>query len=73
MTGAVNVKKMALDNCEMAKVEGASAVENVEVSDADAEVVAVYSITGQQLSAPQKGINIVRLSNGKTMKIMVTE
>lgn len=74
VTGAnVNVKKMALDNCEMAKVEGASAVENVEVSDADAEVVAVYSITGQQLSAPQKGINIVRLSNGKTKKIMVTE
>ena len=72
--GKIDVKKMNVDNCEMSGfLNEYSAVENVEVSDADAEVVAVYSITGQQLSAPQKGINIVRLSNGKTKKIMVTE
>ena len=30
-----------------------------------------YNAAGQQIFAPQKGLNIVRLSDGSTMKIMV--
>ena len=33
--------------------------------------VAFYSISGTRLSAPQKGINIVRMSNGQVKKILV--
>lgn len=37
-------------------------------SDANATVVARYSVDGTRLSQPQKGLNIVKLSNGKTVK-----
>ncbi len=33
--------------------------------------VARYSLDGVKLSAPQKGLNIVKLSDGRTMKVMV--
>lgn len=36
-----------------------------------ATVVARYSLDGQQLSAPQKGLNILKLSNGKTIKQII--
>lgn len=38
------------------------------ISNADATVVARYTADGTRLSAPQKGLNIVKLSNGKTVK-----
>lgn len=38
---------------------------------ADASVVAVYSASGARLSAPQKGLNIFRLSNGKVVKRVI--
>lgn len=40
-------------------------------SAADNKVVAVYDASGARLSAPQKGLNIVRLANGKTVKRVV--
>ncbi len=39
-------------------------------SDAS-KAVAYYSIDGHKLDAPVKGINIVRLQNGKTVKVVV--
>lgn len=37
----------------------------------DAAVSAIYDATGRKLSAPQKGINIMKLENGKTVKVMI--
>lgn len=37
----------------------------------DAKEVARYTIDGQKISAPVKGVNIVKLSNGKTIKVIV--
>lgn len=34
-------------------------------------VVARYNVAGQQISAPQKGINIVKYANGKTARVVV--
>lgn len=47
-------------------VYGATGINGI--SNADATVVARYAADGTRLSAPQKGLNIVKLSNGKTMK-----
>ena len=33
--------------------------------------VAIYSVSGARLAAPQKGINIVKYQNGQTRKILV--
>ena len=41
------------------------------IADGDAKEVVRYNVNGQIISAPQKGLNIIRLSNGKTMKVMV--
>lgn len=38
------------------------------ISNANATAVARYAADGTRLSAPQKGLNIVKLSNGKTVK-----
>lgn len=37
-------------------------------ADSEAEVVARYNANGQLLNAPAKGLNIIKLSNGKTLK-----
>ena len=42
-----------------------------DINKGDAHEVARYSLDGRQLNAPQKGVNIVRLSNGKTVKVVV--
>ena len=51
-------------------VEGIeNAVESVE-TDAQAEETVRYNVGGQRISSPQKGLNIVKMSDGTTRKIM---
>lgn len=40
-------------------------------SDKNATVVARYDSKGNKLSAPAKGLNIIKLSNGKTVKTVI--
>lgn len=47
--------------------DGTTAINGV-ADNAEATVVARYAADGTRLSAPQKGLNIVKLSNGKTVK-----
>ena len=63
--GGANINKMSFvfDGDE-------TAIENVEMG-ADAEVVAIYSLDGRRIEKMQRGINIVKMSDGKTKKVMV--
>lgn len=47
----------------------ATAIEGVAADLNDTQ--AIYDVNGRQLSAPQKGINIMKLANGKTLKVIV--
>lgn len=47
--------------------DGTTAINGV-TKNTNATVVARYAANGTRLSAPQKGLNIVKLSNGKTVK-----
>lgn len=47
-----------------------TAIESVGSAD-NAVEVARYNAAGQRINGKQKGLNIVKLSNGKTLKIMV--
>lgn len=47
--------------------DGTTAINGV-TDNVNATVVARYAADGTRLSAPQKGLNIVKLSNGKTVK-----
>ncbi len=44
---------------------------SIETLDADATVSAIYDASGRKISAPQKGMNIMKLANGKTVKVMI--
>ncbi len=48
-----------------------SAIKQGLVDVEDVHEVARYSLDGMQLSAPVKGVNIVKYSNGKTAKVVV--
>jgi len=51
-------------------VEGIeNAVKSVE-TDAKAEETERYNVSGQRISSPQKGLNIVKMSDGTTRKVM---
>ncbi len=46
-----------------------SGIDGVGVDSSDIE--AIYSVDGRQLSAPQRGVNIVRLSDGTVNKVYI--
>lgn len=41
------------------------------VAEPTAEVIAIYSLDGRRIESLQRGVNIVKLSNGKTKKLIV--
>ena len=46
-----------------------NAVKSAE-TDAKAEETERYNVSGQRISSPQKGLNIVKMSDGTTRKVM---
>ncbi len=46
-------------------------IESVIASSEDIEVVGYYTIDGKAVDAPQRGINIVKYSDGSTKKVMM--
>lgn len=50
-------------------VKGATAINGVKDGE-NVEVAAIYDATGKQIQTTQKGLNIVKLTNGKTVKIV---
>ncbi len=47
-----------------------TSIGNVEIDD-DATEIARYTLDGQRIFAPQKGVNIIRMSNGTVKKVIV--
>lgn len=50
--------------------KGTNGINELNCDDVNAEV-ARYSLDGRRLNTPQKGVNIVKFSNGKTQKMVV--
>ena len=50
-------------------VNGVTAINGVKDGE-NVEVAAIYDATGKQIQTTQKGLNIVKLTNGKTVKIV---
>ena len=63
-------KKVKIVKEEDYEKERQTAVENIETEDAVIEV-ARYNMEGQQIDAPQQGVNIIRMSDGTTKKVYV--
>ena len=48
-----------------------TSVENVEATTSAATVVEIYDLSGRQVSAPVKGINLMKMSDGTVKKVIV--
>ena len=65
-----NKRDMAVNNCERVKVDVSSTgIENVNVATAS-EQKDFYTLDGRRVQNMQKGLNIVRMANGKTIKVI---
>lgn len=57
-------------NAGKARVTGSTGIEDV-TTGTEATVVARYTVNGVQVSAPVKGVNILKMSDGTTRKVLV--
>lgn len=57
---------------DFGKIVDPSGVEDVKIDDNAVEMER-YSINGVKLSAPQKGVNIVKMSDGSVKEVVVSE
>lgn len=64
-----DIYHMAVNNCEQAAVGNNTSIQGIQ-SDYVNET-ARYTIDGQLISSPQKGLNIVKMSDGSTRKVIV--
>lgn len=61
-----------LDAAQCDILSYADAIETVsDDTTGDAAVVARYNVSGQQVSSAVKGVNILKMSNGKSVKVLV--
>lgn len=66
-----DIYNMAVNNCEKVKLNlTPTAIQTVKTS-AKAEETERYILDGRQVSAPRRGVNIVRMSDGTTRKVIV--
>lgn len=63
-------KTGAIVNAGRARVTGSTGIEDV-TTGYEATVVARYTVNGVQVSAPVKGVNILKMSDGTTRKVLV--
>ena len=59
----------AWNKFKMIMEQEVNAVESVK-TDAKAEETERYNVSGQRISSPQKGLNVVKMSDGTTRKVM---
>lgn len=67
----INTNNGCIVNAAQVNLVDPSGIENVENSDSNATEVARYNANGMRLNAPQKGLNIVKMANGKSVKVMM--
>ena len=68
--GLTGYTDMFVNNAEVFSFQEANAVEEI-VPDGDAVPVAYYDIMGRQHNSLQQGINIVKMSDGSSRKVLV--
>lgn len=64
-----------VNQCETLQLNqsASTGVKGVENNSTNATVVARYAVDGTQISAPVKGINILKMSDGTTRKVLVNK
>ena len=66
-----DVESGKIVNADFMRLSDSAAVEGVEADNENVEEVARYTVDGRRIGAPEKGINIVKYSDGKIKKVVV--
>ena len=67
----VNLNSLGIVNATQVHLgAGAAGITDVQ-KDANSNVVERYNLNGMRMNAPQKGLNIVRLADGRCVKVAV--
>ena len=66
----INKNNYAIVNAAQVPFGYIAGIDGVTTDTQNSEV-ARYNVNGMRLSAPQKGLNIVKMANGKSVKVMV--
>lgn len=72
-TGSFTTKQTDawVNNAEKVHLGNASGINGVTNDAKEAKIVARYTIDGRKIDAPVRGLNIVKLANGKAKKVIV--
>lgn len=68
---STNPANCQIENTAMCKPYSTDGIHDVNRQTSQKTQKAYYSVNGQRLNQPQRGINIVRLPNGSTQKLLV--
>ena len=70
----INIKTGQIENAAKCSISPANTTEISSVSEGQNSVVetARYTLDGRRITTPQKGINIVKYSDGRVCKEVVT-
>ena len=68
---STNPANCQIENTAMVKPYSATSIKDVDQQKSESVPTAYYSVNGQRLLQPQKGVNIVRWANGTTQKVVV--
>lgn len=68
-----SVQDMWVNNANSVKIDLSTGIDGVESDGEAVKEVARYSVDGARISAPVKGINIIKMSDGTTRKVMIAE
>ena len=66
-----DVESGRIVNADFVRVADALGIEGVEADDENVSEIARYTVDGRRISAPEKGINLVKYSDGKIKKVVV--
>ena len=67
----LNDNNGAIVNAAQVNLEDPTGIDGAVKDNANSSVVARYSIDGRKLDAPVKGLNIVKMADGRSMKVLV--
>lgn len=68
----IDPNQMDVNNAELVEVgKTTTGIDSNIIENANTTEIARYTSDGKQIDKPVKGINIVKMSNGKTMKVIV--
>lgn len=71
VTASTDIYHMAVNNCEKVAVDTSITSGIQQVDDAKVCETELYNVDGQRINTPQKGINLIKMTDGSFRKVLV--